>query len=72
VYATAIAVFGGSTQPLIAWLIQVTGNPMAPSWYLLFASALSLVAMYLMTESAPVRLGQVVNGEPEPGLPPTA
>jgi len=72
VYATAIALFGGTTQPLIAWLIEVTGNPMAPSWYLLFASALSLVAMYLMVESAPVRLAQSAPGEPEPGLPPTA
>jgi MFS family permease len=71
VYAVAIAVFGGTTQPLIAWLIEVTGNPMAPSWYLLFASALSLVAMVLMVESAPVRLVQLAT-DPEPGLPPTA
>ena len=71
VYATAIAVFGGTTQPLIAWLIEVTHNPMAPAWYLAFASGLSLVAMYLMTETAPVRLVEPA-GEPEPGLPPTA
>jgi MFS family permease len=55
VYATAIFVFGGATQPLIAWLIHITGNPLAPSWYLLLATAVSLVAMFAMAESAPSR-----------------
>lgn len=58
VYATSIAVFGGTTQPLIAWLIHVTGNPLAPSWYLLFATALSVIAMLMMIESAPVHLAR--------------
>ncbi|MEJ0043097.1 MAG: MFS transporter [Rhizomicrobium sp.] len=71
VYATAIALFGGTTQPMIAWLIHVTGNPMAPAWYLMVASLLSLVAMYLMAETAPVRLAPLPDEE-EPGLPPTA
>ncbi|MEI9995715.1 MAG: MFS transporter [Rhizomicrobium sp.] len=70
VYATAIGIFGGSTQLLITWLIKVTGNPMAPSWYLFVASFLSLVAMYLMVESAPVRVQTIA--APDPGLPPTA
>ena len=34
---------------MIAWLIHVTGNPMAPAWYLLLAISCSLVAMILMT-----------------------
>jgi MFS family permease len=72
VYAVSIAVFGGSTQPVIAWLIHVTGNPMAPAWYLLVAIFLSLVAMYLMTESAPARVAPVALEDPSPGLPPTA
>ncbi len=71
VYATSIALFGGTTQPVIAWLIHVTGNPMAPSWYLFVASFLSLIAMYLMAETAPVRLAQG-DAVAEPGLPPTA
>ncbi len=41
----------GSTQPLVAWLIHVTGDPMAPSWYLLIATAVSLAAMFAMAES---------------------
>ena len=56
VYATAIAVFGGTTQPVIAWLIHTTGNPLAPAWYLMLATGLSVIAMILMIESAPVHL----------------
>jgi MFS family permease len=55
VYATAIAVFGGTTQAFVAWLNEVTGNPLAMAWYLLAVTAASLVAMLLMAESAPVR-----------------
>jgi MHS family citrate/tricarballylate:H+ symporter-like MFS transporter len=54
-YATAIAVFGGTTQPMITWLIHVTGNPMAPGWYLLGATAASLMAIFLILESAPIK-----------------
>ena len=55
VYATSIAVFGGTTQPVIAWAIHATGNPLAPAWYLALFTAASLIAMFAMAESAPVR-----------------
>lgn len=32
--APSIATFGGTTQYAVTWLIQVTGNPLAPAWYL--------------------------------------
>lgn len=63
VYATSIAVFGGTTQPLIAWLIHATGNPLAPAWYLLLATCLSVIAMLMMIESAPVHLSKVESAE---------
>jgi MFS family permease len=63
VYATSIAVFGGTTQLVITWLIHATGNPLAPAWYLVAATAISVVAMYLMAESAPVRLAQAEAAE---------
>ncbi|MGN3974179.1 MFS transporter [Tsuneonella sp. SYSU-LHT278] len=53
VYAIAISVFGGSTQFVIAWLTDVTGDPMAPAWYVLAATAIGLCAMALMRESRP-------------------
>jgi len=63
VYATSVAVFGGSTQPLIAWLIHVTGDPMAPSWYLLFATVLSVIAMMMMVESSPRHMAKTEPAE---------
>jgi MFS family permease len=55
IYASSIALFGGTTQLVITWLIQVTGNPMAPAWYLLGATAVGQLAFWLILESAPVK-----------------
>ncbi len=53
-YASEVAVFGGFTQFIIKWLIDFTGNPMAPGWYLSVALFVGGVAMVLTPESAPV------------------
>ena len=53
IYAVAIATFGGTAQLIVTWLIHVTGNPLAPAWYLLFATAVGLGAMAMMRETAP-------------------
>ncbi|HEX5206808.1 MAG TPA: MFS transporter [Steroidobacteraceae bacterium] len=53
IYALAISVFGGSTQFLVAWIIHVTGNPVAPAWYMLGAVTIGLIAMSLLPETAP-------------------
>lgn len=58
VYALAISVFGGSTQFAVAWLTRVTGNPLAPAWYMIGAVLVGLLAVILLPESAPVRLAQ--------------
>jgi MFS family permease len=55
VYAIAIALFGGTTQLIVTWLIHVTGNPTAPAWYLAAATVVGLVARALFLESAPGR-----------------
>jgi MFS family permease len=59
VYATAVAVFGGTTQPIVAWLDHVTGNPLAIAWYLIGASCVGLLASILIRETvirpSPVR-----------------
>jgi len=56
VYALAIAVFGGTTQFVVKWLLRATGNALAPGWYMLGAALLGLASMSLLKESAPVRL----------------
>jgi len=38
IYAVAIATFGGTAQLVVTWLLHVTGDPLAPSWYLLLAA----------------------------------
>jgi MFS transporter, MHS family, citrate/tricarballylate:H+ symporter len=55
IYAFAISVFGGSTQFVITWLIQRTGNPLAPAWYWMGALLLGLATASLMPETAPVK-----------------
>ena len=58
IYAVAIASFGGTAQLVVAWLLHVSGNPLAPSWYLLLAATVGLIAMGLMPETAPIKTGQ--------------
>jgi MHS family citrate/tricarballylate:H+ symporter-like MFS transporter len=55
IYATSIALFGGTTQLVITWLIQVTGNAMAPAFYLAAATVVGQLALRLILESAPVK-----------------
>ena len=55
IYAFAISIFGGSTQFVIKLLLDRTGNPLAPAYYWTGAAIMGLFAMFLVTESAPVR-----------------
>jgi MFS family permease len=57
IYAVAIAVFGGTAQLIITWLIHVSGNPLAPAWYLLGAGIIGLIALTMLPETAPVKVG---------------
>ena len=57
IYAVAIATFGGTAQLVVTWLLHISGNPLAPAWYLLFAATVALIAMGLMRETAPIKVG---------------
>ncbi|HEY7899796.1 MAG TPA: MFS transporter [Caulobacteraceae bacterium] len=52
-YAVAVAALGGSTQPIVAWLIHATGDPLMPAYYLVGAGLIGLAAALAFTESAP-------------------
>jgi MFS family permease len=56
VIATTVAVFGGTTQPVIYWLTHVTGDPLSPAWYMMAFTAAGLVASIFTPESAHRRL----------------
>jgi MFS family permease len=58
VYAVAIALFGGTTQYSVTWLIRATGNPLAPAWYWTVAQIIGIAAMCATRESAPLKAVQ--------------
>lgn len=54
-YAVSIALFGGTTQYSVTWLIRATGNPLAPAWYWTVAEIIGIAAMCATRESAPCK-----------------
>jgi MFS transporter, MHS family, proline/betaine transporter len=44
-YSLAVAIFGGSAPFFIASLVDITGSSLVPGYYLMFAAAVSLVAL---------------------------
>ena len=57
IYALSISIFGGSTQFLVAWLTRLTGNPLAPAWYMIGGVIVGLLAQRSMPETAPIKVG---------------
>jgi hypothetical protein len=57
IYALSISIFGGSTQFIVAWLTRLTGNPLAPAWYMIGGVVVGLIALCVMPESAPIKVG---------------
>ncbi|MGC0151737.1 MFS transporter [Chromobacterium vaccinii] len=50
VYACGVTVFGGFAQFIVTWLISVSGDPLAPAWYAMACTGLSLLALILFHE----------------------
>ncbi|MDP8727316.1 MFS transporter [Serratia marcescens] len=50
IYALGVTLFGGTAQVAVTWLLSVTGNPMAPAWYLIGMLAISLIATCLFKQ----------------------
>jgi MFS transporter, MHS family, citrate/tricarballylate:H+ symporter len=42
----------------VTWLLHVSGDPLASAWYLLLAVTVALIAMTLMRETAPLKVGR--------------
>lgn len=51
-YAVSVTVFGGSTQLVIAYLIETFGNPLVPAYYQIAANILSVLAVILIANRA--------------------
>ncbi len=50
-YAISVSLFGGTAQLVAGWLIKVSGNKMAPAWYMICAVLVSLVAVSIFEET---------------------
>jgi MFS transporter, MHS family, citrate/tricarballylate:H+ symporter len=51
IYAVSISAFGGSTQFLVKWLLDLTHNPLTPALYMMAALIIGLTAMALANET---------------------
>jgi MFS transporter, MHS family, proline/betaine transporter len=57
-YNFSVAIFGGTAPYIATWLIDRTGNPLSPSYYVIFAAVVSLITVLTMRETAGSRLPQ--------------
>jgi MFS transporter, MHS family, proline/betaine transporter len=51
-YNMAVMLFGGFAPFFVTWLIQTTGLPVAPAFYVMFGAAVGLLASLLLRERA--------------------
>ena len=51
-YNVPVAIFGGFAPFIATWLIQATGNPLSPSFYVIAASTVTLITMFWVKETA--------------------
>jgi MHS family proline/betaine transporter-like MFS transporter len=53
-YNLAVMLFGGFAPFFVTWLIQTTGLPVAPAFYVMFGAVIGLLASLLLRERARV------------------
>lgn len=51
-YSVSVSIFGGFAPLIFTYLLQTTGNPISPSYYVLGAAIVSLLAALTLTETA--------------------
>ncbi|SIO70584.1 Predicted arabinose efflux permease, MFS family [Burkholderia sp. GAS332] len=51
IYSFGVVLFGGFSPFLVTWLIDRTGDPMVPAWYLMGATLLTLAALRAFPEA---------------------
>jgi MHS family proline/betaine transporter-like MFS transporter len=52
-YNCAVTVFGGFAPLIATGLVASTGNPLSPTWYVIFSCGLSLLALLLTLRTSP-------------------
>jgi MHS family proline/betaine transporter-like MFS transporter len=51
-YNIAVMAFGGFAQFFVTWLIDATGSPIAPAFYVMFGASTGLLAAFFLVERA--------------------
>jgi MFS family permease len=52
VYCLGVSIFGGFAQFFATWLIKLTGNNLAPAWYVIGCAVVSLLPLPFIRETA--------------------
>jgi MHS family proline/betaine transporter-like MFS transporter len=52
IYSVGVAIFGSATQLIATELIKVSGNQLAPAWYLIATNLISLIPLLYLKETA--------------------
>ena len=50
-YNMAVMLFGGFAQFIVTWLVETTGSPIAPAYYVMFGAVIGLVAAVSLSET---------------------
>jgi MHS family proline/betaine transporter-like MFS transporter len=58
VYAICVTLFGGFAQFIVTWLIHASGNNLAPAFYMMACSLVSLIATLAFPAAPRVRAAQ--------------
>ncbi len=62
-YALSVTIFGGTTQFVVAWLVDLTKNPLVPAWYQIIANVGSIVGVVLLKRHAEVPDGRAIRSD---------
>jgi MHS family proline/betaine transporter-like MFS transporter len=56
-YSLSVAIFGGFAPYIATWLIDRTGSPIAPTYYLIASGVISGFVIWSFRETAHAELG---------------
>jgi MFS family permease len=50
-YALAVTLFGGTAQVVFTWVIQTTGNPLSPLWWVIAVNIVTILATWALRDA---------------------
>jgi MFS family permease len=68
-YALGTTIFGGTTQFVVAWLIDRTGSPMVPAWYMLATTIAAIIGVLGLMPHPEVERERAARLVPRPTAP---